>query len=285
MGQTPKDSHTWDAAQLVDGMVQAHGEAVEAVQACAGALEAAIEATVPRLSQGGRLIYIGAGTSGRIAAQDANELPPTYDWPFERAVTLIAGGHAAFTKPVEAAEDDVDTGRADMQALSPTPQDVAIGVAASGTTPYTIAALEVAKAAGALTIALCNRTGSPLAGMADIAIEADTGPEFVHGSTRLAAGTAQKVALNAFSTGTMIRLGKVFQGHMIEMPPTNIKLVARSEAMVCDITGCAPQAAKDALAAADGSAKLAIVMIAKGMGADEARAHLDQAGGSLRDVL
>ena len=285
MGGTPKDSHLWSTADLVAGMTQAHAEAVAAVQACADQLEAAIEAALPRLQAGGRLIYIGAGTSGRIAAQDGNELLPTFNWTFGRAVTLMAGGLQAFHKPVEAAEDNADAARAEMRALTPTPQDVAIGVAASGTTTYTMAALEEAKAAGALALAVCNRANSPIADLADIAIVAETGAEFVHGSTRMAAGTAQKVALNTFSTGVMIRLGRVYQGHMVEMPPTNAKLEARAKMIVANVSGSSDADAAAALAATNGSVKLAIVMLAKGVDATEARRLVDQAGGALRDVL
>lgn len=285
MKPTPNDSHNWPIDALVTDMAARHGAAVGAVQSAAGALELAIKQAVPRLQAGGRFIYSGAGTSGRLAAQDAAELPPTFNWPRERALVLIAGGLDALHTPVERAEDDSGAGRDDMADLNPGAHDVAIGVAASGTTPYTIGSLRAARARGALTIAICNRPDSPITQAADISVVLATGPEFVHGSTRLAAGTAQKVALNILSTGVMVRLGRVYCGHMVEMPPTNAKLESRAIDIVADVAGCDKETARTALARADNNVKLAIVMAACGVARDRAEERLEQANGLLREVI
>lgn len=283
--ETPKDSHTWDPARLVDGMCASQARAIAAIEDAAGAIAAAMADMTARLADGGRLIFAGAGTSGRIAAQDAAELPPTFNWPRDRAVVLIAGGPEALIAPVERAEDDADAARADVADQSPGPSDVFIGVAASGTTPYTRAACAAARAAGALTIGICNVPGAPLAAEVDHAIVLDTGAEFVHGSTRLAAGTAQKIALNMLSTGAMIRLGRVYGGHMIDMPPTNAKLTVRARRIVAEIGGIDEARAGRVLDAAGGVVKTAIAMARLGVDRAEAEARLTAAGGVLARVL
>ncbi len=282
---TPTGTHNWSEEELVSGMLDRQEHAVAAIRAIAPSLSAAIGDVVPRLAAGGRLIFSGAGTSGRLAAQDAAELPPTFNWPRARAVALIAGGLDALHTPVERAEDNAQAGRDDMLALHPGPNDIAVGVAASGTTPYTIATVQAAREAGALTIAVCNRAGSPLTEDVDHALAVETGPEFVHGSTRLAAGTAQKIVLNVLTTATMVRLGRVYQGHMVEMPPTNAKLEARAISIVMDVAGCTDTDARAALAAANNSVKIAIVMLIKELSSAQATELLDQCGGSLRDVF
>ena len=270
---------------LVADMVRRHGHAVEAVNRIADALTTAIEATTTQLENGGRLIFVGAGTSGRVAAQDAAELPPTFNWPRERALVLIAGGVDALHTPVERAEDNGEAAQDEMAALDPTEDDVVIGVAASGTTPYTLAALNLAADFGAMTIGVCNRAGSPIANAVDHPLVLDTGPEFVHGSTRLAAGTAQKVSLNILTTAVMVRLGRVYDGQMIDMPPTNQKLEARAAEIVSDVAGCSQAEAKAALDASGNRIKVAIVMTSKGVNLPAAETMIDNAGGLLRDVL
>lgn len=283
--KTPTDSHDWTSKEIVSHMIGRQAAAIEAVSGTGGDLSAAIDDCVANLRENGRFIFVGAGTSGRLAAQDAAELPPTFNWPKSRALVLIAGGLDALHTPVERAEDNADRGGADMRSLSPGPHDIAVGVAASGTTPYTIAALRAAREAGATTIAITNAPGAPIRAVADHFICPATGPEFVHGSTRLAAGTAQKAALNILTTATMVRLGRVYCGHMVEMPPTNAKLEARAVAIVADISGCSEAVAAEALSSAGQSVKTAIVMIRKSLSRNEAEALLDQVGGRLADAL
>jgi N-acetylmuramic acid 6-phosphate etherase len=275
----------WTTAELVDGMVEGQFAAIAAVRAAGGDIARAIEAAAARLAGGGRLIYAGAGTSGRIAAQDAAELPPTFSWPYERAVPLMAGGEPALLRAAEGAEDDGTAAAAALRALNVAADDVVIALAASGRTPYAVAALVAARGAGALAIGIANVAGSALAAASDIAIVLDTGPEFIAGSTRLKAGTAQKAALNLISTGIMIRLGFVYRGRMIEMRASNAKLRERAELMVAELTGVELATARSTLAAAGGSIKLATLMLLKSLPAVEAMAVLDKANGKLREAL
>jgi N-acetylmuramic acid 6-phosphate etherase len=231
------------------------------------------------------LIYAGAGTSGRIAAQDAAELPPTFDWPYERAVPVMAGGDAALLRAVEGAEDDGAAAREALKQLGLTAQDVVIGIAASGNTPFAVAALEYARETGALAIGVYNNRNGRLADVADVHVLIETGPELLAGSTRLKAGTAQKVVLNCISTGIMVRLGFVYRGLMVEMQPTNAKLQQRALQMVAELADCGEDAAAAALAEADGSIKLATVMLVKALGRSEAVALLERTGGTLRGAL
>ena len=276
----------WDDATLVAALTEAQFAAIAAVHAAGPALARAVGAAAARLADpAGRLIYAGAGTSGRIAAQDAAELLPTFAWPPARALALIAGGPGALHTPVEGAEDDAAAGAAALAALAPGPADVVIGLAASGRTPWTLAVVRAARAAGALALGLAGNADSPLGQAAEIAISLQAGPEAVAGSTRMKAGTAQKVALNTFSTALMVRLGYVYRGRMVEMAPTNAKLRARAEAMVADLAAVDAATARAALAATGGSIKIAVVMLARGLDADAARAHLAASGGTLRAAL
>ena len=233
----------------------------------------------------GRLIYLGAGTSGRLGAQDAAELPPTFNWPYERAIALMAGGPGALIKAVENAEDSITAAAEGLDGLGLTGTDVVIGLAASGSTPYVVAGLEHARRKGALTIGMLNSPGGRVGAVADIAILLDTGPEFLAGSTRMKAGTSQKVALNIISTGVMIRLGFVYRGKMVEMRATNAKLRERSVRMVSELTGAAPELARQTLEQADGVIKLATVMLLKSLDRKAAEAALAAAGGNLRKAL
>ena len=275
----------WPTADLVAGMVEGQFAAVAAVQAASDAIARAVDAAADRLRDGGRLIYMGAGTSGRIATQDAVELRPTFNWPADRALALMAGGEGALLHAREGAEDDESEAVAALDAAGLTPADVVIGVAASGRTPYTVAGVRHARGRGALTLGVFNNRGAALGQAADIAVLLDTGPEFLAGSTRLKAGTAQKVALNAFSTGVMIRLGLVYRGQMVAMRPTNAKLRDRAADMVARLSGSSTDAGRKALAAAGGSIPIATLMLAQALDADTARAAVAAAGGNLRLAL
>ncbi|MCB1398263.1 MAG: N-acetylmuramic acid 6-phosphate etherase [Rhodobacter sp.] len=275
---------TWDTAALAEALLSTQRAAAEAAEAAAPNLARAINAAAERLARGGRLIYLGAGTSGRLAVLDAAELKPTFDWPPPRAVALMAGGEGALIHAVEGAEDDTAAAPQALDALQVGPHDVAIAVAASGRTPYTLAGLRHAQARGALAIAVTNVPGSPLATQAEIALIAATGAEIIAGSTRMKAGTAQKILLNCLSTGIMVRLGHVWRGRMVDMRPTNAKLRARAERMVTELTGATAAQAAAALAEG-GTTKCAVAMLLLGVDAGTARARLDAAGGILARVL
>ncbi|MCW5633985.1 MAG: N-acetylmuramic acid 6-phosphate etherase [Rubrivivax sp.] len=287
--EQPSDDHpaldTYTSAALVRAFVEDQARAAPAVQAASGALAAAVEAAVPRLLAGGRLVYCGAGTSGRLGVLDSVELWPTFSWPRERARALLAGGERAMFVAVEGAEDDAAQGAADMQGLQAGPHDVALLVAASGSTPYVLGAARAARERGALTIAFTNNAGAPLAAACEIAIVLDTGPEVVSGSTRLKAGTAQKIALNAFSSSVMVRLGKVYGNLMVDLRATNTKLERRALALAMRASGAGEADARAALAAGGGSVKTAIVMLRASVDAAEATRRLDAAQGSVRVAL
>ncbi len=275
---------TWPGAEALEALLESQLAAVAAVRPALPALEAAVEAAAARLGAGGRLAYAGAGTSGRIAVQDGVELTPTFRWPAERLVLLLAGGEAALTRAIEGAEDDAAAGAAAVDAAGLAAADVVLGLAASGGTRYTVAAIERARARGALTVGLANSPGAPLLAAAEHPVLLDTGPEAVAGSTRLKAGTAQKVALNLFSTLAMARLGRLYGGYMVDLLATNAKLAARSVAMLQSITGCAEPAARDALERCGGRVKPAVLVL-RGLDPRAAEAALERAGGSLRAAL
>jgi N-acetylmuramic acid 6-phosphate etherase len=275
----------YDTAALVDAFIADQALAAAAVQAAASSLAEAVDAAVPRLRAGGRLVYVGAGTSGRLGVLDSVELNPTFSWPPERARSLLAGGANAMFIAVEGAEDDRSKGSADLRTLSPTPQDVVLVVAASGATPYALGAAAAARAAGALTIGLANNPGSPLAAACELAVLLDTGPEVISGSTRLKAGTAQKIALNTFSSSVMVRLHKVYGNLMVDLRATNAKLVQRALRLTMAATGADAAAARAALAACGSRVKVAIVMLQGGLDAAEAERRLSAAAGSVRGAL
>jgi N-acetylmuramic acid 6-phosphate etherase len=265
------------------GLMNAEDETVPAAVADAtGQIVAAIEAIAESLRRGGRLIYVGAGSSGRIAALDASECESTFSTPPGKVVSLLAGGPDASALEQEAAEDDREAGRTDVVALGLRAEDVVVGVSASGRTPYTVAALEAAAAAGARTACVVSVPESELEAVVEHAVVVVVGPEFLAGSTRLKAGTAQKLVLNMLSTISMIRLGKTFGNLMVDVAASNQKLRARVRRIVRAATGASPDEVDAALAAADGEAKAAIVSLLAGIGADEARARLDDAGQSIR---
>jgi N-acetylmuramic acid 6-phosphate etherase len=275
----------YDTAALVDALVADQTLAATAVRAAAPALVLAVEAALPRLRAGGRLVYVGAGTSGRLGVLDSVELQPTFSWPRERACALLAGGAGAMYAAVEGAEDDSAQGAADLQALVPTPLDVVLLLAASGATPYTLGAAAAARAAGALTVGLVNNPGAPLAAACEIGVVLDTGPEVISGSTRLKAGTAQKIALNTFSSSVMVRLHKVHGNLMVDLRATNAKLVQRALRLAMQASGADEAAARAALAASGGRVKVAVVMLKAGIDAAEAERRLAAADGSVHGAL
>lgn len=278
------DIDMWPTEAAVEAILQSQIDAVTALRSQTGVLAAASDAAAERLRDGGRLVYAGAGTSGRIGVQDGVELTPTFGWPEDRLVFLMAGGAAALMKTQEGAEDDVAAARADIVGAGIGAGDVLIGVAASGRTPYVLAAIEAAREAGTLTIGVSNNPQTPLLALAEHAILADTGSEVIAGSTRMKAGTAQKVVLNTLSTTIMLRLGLVHRGLMVNMQVSNAKLLKRGQAMVRDLAGVDEAAAGTALAAAGNDIKLA-VLIARGLTAEEARALLTRNGAHLRGAL
>jgi len=279
-----QDLDTWPSLDILSAFYEGQLAAVAAVRPSLPEIAAAAEEAVRRLRRGGRLVYAGAGTSGRIGVQDGTELPPTFNWPDDRIVYLIAGGEGAIMRAVENAEDSVEEGAAGIRDNNIGPDDVVIGVAASGRTPFTIAALEEARARGAQTIGISNNADAPILKVSSHPILADTGEEVIAGSTRMKAGTAQKVILNLLSTLIMVRLGRVYRGLMVDMRATNAKLRRRSEVMVSQITDCDDATAAEALRKSNGDLKAA-VLIALGASASEAQAALDRSDGNLRHAL
>jgi N-acetylmuramic acid 6-phosphate etherase len=275
---------TWEPGDVLDAMVEGQFAAVAAVRAARGPIEQAALALEARLRAGGRLIYAGSGTSGRLAAQDGAELLPTFGWPADRVVILIAGGQEALLKAVEGAEDDTEDAVRLVRDHGVGARDALIAVAASGTTPFTVACLEEAKARDALTIAIANNAETVLLREAEHAIWLDTGPEPIAGSTRIKAGTAQRIALGLLSSLAMIRLGRVHAGLMVDVQATNAKLARRSEAILRQITGRDGSEVRDALDLAQGQVKVAVLVL-HGLTADDAAALLDRAGGHLRTAL
>ena len=262
-------------------MVEGQFAAVAAVHAARPALERAALAIEERLRGGGRLVYAGAGTSGRLAVQDGAELMPTFSWPEERLLMLMAGGDDALLRAVEGAEDTADAAAALVYQHRIGDKDALIAVAASGTTPFTLACLRDASTRGALTVGIANNPNTPLLNEADYPILLDTGAEPIAGSTRMKAGTAQRVALTLLSSLVMIRLGRVYEGLMVDVQPSNRKLVRRSEAILAQLTGHSREQVRDALRQAKGSVKLALLLL-EGCRLDEARQALDDADGDLR---
>ena len=276
---------TYDSTALVAAFTADQARAAQAVASAVPQLAAAVEAGLPRLRAGGRLIYVGAGTSGRLGVLDSVELLPTFSWPRERALALLAGGERAMFVAVEGAEDDAAQGAADVRGLGAGPTDIVIAIAASGSTPYAIGAAEQARTLGALTIALTNNTGAPLAVTCELAIVLDTGPEVISGSTRLKAGTAQKMALNTLSSSWMVRLHKVYGNLMVDLRATNAKLQRRALSLTMQASGADEAAARTALAACGARVKVAIVMLRAGVDAAEAERRLERAEGEVKAAL
>ncbi|MBN0045034.1 N-acetylmuramic acid 6-phosphate etherase [Streptomyces actuosus] len=273
---------TLDLARLMNGE---DATVPAAVAGCLPQIAAAIDAVAARMGRGGRLVYAGAGTAGRLGVLDASECPPTFNTDPAQVVGLIAGGPQAMVTSVEGAEDSEELARADLDALGLTPDDSVVGVSASGRTPYAVGAVEHARARGALTIGLSCNTGSALAAAAEHGIEVVVGPELLTGSTRLKAGTAQKLVLNMLSTITMIRLGKTYGNLMVDVRASNDKLRARSRRIVALATGAGEAEVEAALKATDGEVKHAVLALLAGVDGPTAARLLEESGGRLRAAL
>jgi N-acetylmuramic acid 6-phosphate etherase len=273
---------TLDLARLMNGE---DAGVPGAVAAQLPRIAAVVDAVAERMGRGGRLVYAGAGTAGRLGVLDASECPPTFNTGSGQVVGLIAGGPAAMATSVEGAEDSRELAEADLAALSLTPDDTVVGVSASGRTPYAVGALAYARARGALTVALACNAGSALAAAAEHRIEVVVGPELLTGSTRLKAGTAQKLVLNMISTITMIRLGKTYGNLMVDVRASNEKLRARSRRIVALATGADESDVEAALAAGDGQVKNAILVLLAGVDGPTAARLLEESGGHLRAAL
>lgn len=269
--------------ELVALMAADQARVVEAVSAAAPAIAAAVDAIVAQLRRGGRLMYVGAGTAGRLGLLDAAECPPTFNT--DRVVGVLAGGHEAFLDSREAVEDDATAGAADLDRLAVGARDAVVGIAASGRTPYTIGAVDLARERGAVTVGVACNPDARLSRHVDHPVEVVVGSEVIAGSTRLNAGTAQKIVLNTLSTLAMVRIGKTFGNLMVDMRATNDKLRDRARRIVVDATGARDAAVDQALAAADGDVKAAIVMLLGDVDADSARRRLAAHDGVVRAAL
>ncbi len=275
--------HTFE---LVRALTEDQQQAAQAVARAEAQIVRAVDLAYERLQAGeGRLVYVGAGTSGRLGVLDGVELLPTFSWPPQRLVTLIAGGESAMFRAAEGAEDNEALAETDLQDAQLTPNDVLIALAASGTTPYALACVRLARRMGALTIGVTNNPGSPLARAVDAPVELDTGPEVISGSTRLKAGSAQKIALNTFSSSLMVRLGKVYGNLMVDLMATNAKLRRRAVRLTQHASGASEAEALAALERADMQVKTAVVMLRGQLGVEAARIRLAAAGGHTRAAL
>jgi N-acetylmuramic acid 6-phosphate etherase len=280
-----RDLDGMSAGEIVERMTVDARRAPDAVIAAGGQIARAVEAIVARLERGGRLVYVGAGTAGRLGVLDASEARPTFSVPPGQVVAVLAGGMAAFSDPVEDAEDDAAAAVRALEALGVTGDDAVVGISASGQTPFVLAAVSWARARGALTVGVACNVDAPLSEQADVAIEIPVGPEFIAGSTRLNAGTAQKIVLNILSTATMVRLGKTYGNLMVDLRANNEKLRDRAVRIVSEITAASGSAARAALEASDWETKVAVLMLMGGVDARDARARLGDARGRLRAAL
>lgn len=285
--RNPRSQHidTVSTKELVETINKEDALVPKAIAKITTELAEAIDQTALRYRRGGRLIYCGAGTSGRLGVLDAAELVPTYGIKPERAIGLIAGGPQAMLTAVEGAEDNPNLGHDDLVNLELTSDDVVIGIAASGRTPYVLGALDYANQTGALTLAVACVSQSEIGQRAQIALEAVVGPEVVTGSTRMKAGSAQKMILNTLSTGVMIRVGKVYENLMVDVLPTNEKLVDRAERIITTVATVDLSTAHNALIQAKKHVPLAIVIAKTGLGPDEAQALLDDHQGIIASVF
>ena len=285
-GASPRyfDLDVWAPLDIAEAMIEGQFTAVAAVRAARFALLEAALAAAERLRKAGRLVYVGAGTSGRLAVQDGAELVPTFSWPQERLLLLIAGGRNALLRSVEGAEVAVDQAARLAQQHDIGGDDVVIAVAASGTTPFTLSCLTEAKRRGALTIGVANNRDTPILKEADHAVLLDTGAEPIAGSTRMKAGTAQRITLNVFSSLVMILLGRVYDGLMVDLQAVSQKLIRRSEGILTRLTGSSTEQAREALHRASGNVKLAVLLL-HGCDVKEATDVLHRAGGQLRAAL
>lgn len=275
------DLDSWSSAEMIEAMYEGQLAAAAAVRNALKAIAAAVDDAAPALQRGGRMIYAGAGTSGRIGVQDGSELLPTYGWPADRLVFVMAGGLGALVRSVEGAEDDEAEGVRAVADARIGVDDVVIGIAASGTTPFTMGVLRAASAAGAVTIALANNPEASLLSVARHVIIAETGSEVIAGSTRMKAGTAQKIVLNLLSTTIMVKLGRVYRGMMVHMRASNEKLRRRAEGIVSRIIGCSEAEAAQLLKRSAGDVKVA-VLLGRGLAEAEAAEVLQRHDGNLR---
>ncbi|MFV0492968.1 MAG: N-acetylmuramic acid 6-phosphate etherase [Pseudorhodobacter sp.] len=280
-----KGLESWPTEEIVDAMLEGQLAAIAAIHATRPQLARAIDAAAARIVDGGRLIYVGAGTSGRIGALDAAELSPTFGFPRKRAISIMAGGPRAYAEAVEGAEDNKKAALAELEQIGLSPRDVVIGIAASGRTPFVLSALSHGRVRDALTIAVTNNPNAQVSDIAEITLVAATGAEVLAGSTRMKAGTAQKALLTCLSTGIFIRLGHVFQGRMVEMRPTNAKLQKRAIEMVADLTDCSQDEAARTLEASGGNIKCAVLMVLLDISAEEASRRLSQNDNRLHIAL
>ncbi len=286
-GRNPRtmDLDALSTQQLVAKLHQENQSVLLAVEAALPSVTAVVDVLSEQLARGGRLFYVGAGTSGRLGVLDASECPPTFGVSPDRVQGIIAGGNTALTTSIEGAEDSPESGAQVMRERSVGPKDVVIGIAASGRTPFVIGAMDVARKSGAFTAALVNVSNSAMSAHADITIAAVTGPEPVTGSTRMKAGTAQKLVLNLLTTATMIRLGKVYSNLMVDVRATNRKLRDRAARIVMSAADVDRAEADAALVAADGHVKTAIVMLRLNVDGAEAWRRLEASGGWVRNAL
>lgn len=274
---------SWPMPDRLRALIDANARAVDAVQRAIPELTLAAAGIAARLQQGGRLVYAGAGTSGRLSLQDAAELPPTFD--FERTVVVLAGGPDAGVSAREGAEDDEADAERQIDAAAIGPSDALVGLAASGRTPFTVAAVRRARERGAFTIGIANNAGTVLLEAADVGVLLDTGPEVLAGSTRMVAGTAQKIALNALSTAPMVEIGAIHGNLMVAMRPTNAKLKRRAVAIVAAASGVAEESAERALGACGGDIRCAIVQLGTGLDPVAAAELLRRHGGRASQAL
>lgn len=276
---------TLSPLEIVRLMNAEDAKVADAVALQAEAIAKAIEVVTDRLRHGGRLVYLGAGTSGRLGVLDAAECPPTFNTPPEMVVGLIAGGYGALTRAVEGAEDHPEFAVEDLQRIQFAKSDVLVGIATSGRTPYVIGGLRYAKEIGAFAIGLACNSGSELAEASDLMITPIVGPEVISGSTRLKAGTATKLVLNTLTTGVMVQLGKTYGNLMVDLRATNQKLLERTRRIVATLAGISPAEAEAQLGACDGELKTAVVAAVRKVSATEARQLLLDANGQLRIAM
>ena len=279
------DLDTMSALQIVTVMNREDEKVPQAIALCLPQIARCAELAADAIRSGGRIIYMGAGTSGRLGVLDAVECPPTFGVPYGTVIGLVAGGECSFDKPIEDAEDKPEEGIKDLRSIGMKKEDFLIGIAASGRTPYVLGGLDYAKSLGCHTAAIVCNHNSPMAAAAELAIEVFPGPECLTGSTRLKAGTCQKLILNMISTAAMVSCGKAYENLMVDVEPSNEKLVIRARKIVMEATGCAEETAAQALAQSGGHAKTAITMILADCDAQEAKARLEKAGGHVRKAI
>lgn len=285
--RNPNSMHvdSLSALEIVQLMNEEDKQVPLAIEKCLPQIAQAVECIVAAFQQGGRLVYIGAGTSGRLGVLDASECPPTFGVSPEMVKGIIAGGERALRHPIEGAEDSKEQAVVDLQTIQFSSKDVLVGIAASGRTPYVIGALEYAKSLGSVTVSIASNPNSAMANIVDIAIDTVVGPEVLTGSSRLKSGTAQKLVLNMLTTASMILMGKCYQNLMVDVQASNEKLKARAIRIVMQATDCDKALAEETLKQADQNAKLAIMMILSGLERAQAEALLEKHHGKLQLAL